>query len=155
MSLSVQFLSLLSMIGTGIVAAAFIDMIKTATSHAGRKSVIKKYAVHLEVVGWVIAGCWTFYILFLVRDGAWRIYDPFAQLSGLLLYVSFFHKPLRFLGRIVLAIVIKPLWFIVRFIGVVIKQIFRLLLSGLTLLFRPFVKLYRKYFRKLFIKRRK
>ncbi|MFD1926702.1 spore cortex biosynthesis protein YabQ [Sporosarcina siberiensis] len=155
MSLSVQFLSLLSMIGTGIVSAAFIDMIKIATSHAGRKSVIKRYAVLLEVIGWVIVGCWTFYILFLVRDGAWRIYDPFAQLSGLLLYVSFFHKPLRFLGRIILVIVIRPLWFIVRFIGLVIKRVFRLLLSGLALLFRPFVKLYHKHFRKLFIKRKK
>lgn len=155
MSLSVQFLSLLSMIGMGVVAAAFIDMIKTGTSHAGRKSIIKKYTVLLEVIGWVIAGCWTFYILFLVRDGAWRIYDPFAQLSGLLLYVSFFYKPLRFLGRIVLTIFVRPLWFIVRFIGLTVRKVFRLFLSGLALLFRPFVKLYRKHFRKLFKKRKK
>ncbi len=40
-----------------------------------------------EVIGWVVVGCWTFYILFLVRDGAWRMYDPFAQISGMLLYV--------------------------------------------------------------------
>lgn len=90
MSLSVQFLSLLAMIGTGIVAGAFMDMIGTATGHAGKKSFIRKHAVWFEGIGWVIAGCGTFFILFLVRDGAWRMYDPFAQISGLLLYASFF-----------------------------------------------------------------
>ena len=107
MSLSVQFLSLLAMIGTGIVAAAFLDMIGTGTAHAGRRSIIRRRAAFFEVIGWVVVGCWTFYILFLVRDGAWRIYDPFAQLSGMLLYVSFFHKPFRFFGRIVLVILRK------------------------------------------------
>ena len=113
MSLSVQFLSLLAMIGTGIVAGAFMDMIGTGTAYAGKKSIIRKYAVVLEVIGWIVVGCGTFYILYLVRDGAWRIYDPFAQISGMLLYASFFHKPFRFLGRILFILFVKPLWFIV------------------------------------------
>ncbi len=114
MSLSVQFLSLLAMIGTGIVAAAFIDMIGTGNAHAGRKSIIWRRAAWLEFIGWIIVGCWTFYVLFLVRDGAWRIYDPFAQLSGMLLYVSFFYKPSRFIGRLLLFVFVKPLWFLIR-----------------------------------------
>ena len=114
MSLSVQFLSLLTMIGTGIVAAAFIDMIGTGTAHAGKKSIVRRRAALFEVIGWIIAGCWTFYILYIVRDGAWRIYDPFAQISGILLYASFFHKPIRLVGRIILVLFVKPLWFIIR-----------------------------------------
>ena len=71
MSLSVQFLSLLAMIGTGIVAAAFIDMIGTGTAQAGKKVIISKACgLTFEVIGWMIVGCWTFYILYLVRDGA-------------------------------------------------------------------------------------
>ena len=66
MSLSVQFLSLLAMIGTGIVAGAFMDMIGTGTAHAGKKSIIRKHAVWLEVIGWIFVGCGTFYILYLV-----------------------------------------------------------------------------------------
>ena len=79
-----------------------MDMIGTGTAHAGKKSLIRKYAVVLEVIGWVFVGCGTFYVLFLVRDGAWRMYDPFAQISGMLLYASFFYRPFRFLGRILL-----------------------------------------------------
>ena len=55
MSLSVQFLSLLAMIGTGIVAGAFMDMIGTGTAHAGKKSIIRKRAVWLEVIGWILS----------------------------------------------------------------------------------------------------
>src|SRR5690554_3591536 len=102
MSLSVQFLSLLAMVGAGVVSAAFIDMIGTEIGNAGKKSLVRKYADFLEVSGWVLAGFWTFYILFVFRDGAWRVYDPFAQLSGILLYASYLHKPVRVIGRVVL-----------------------------------------------------
>lgn len=143
MSLSVQFLSLLAMIGTGVVAGAFMDMIGTATAHAGKKSFIRRRAAWFEVMGWIVAGCGTFYVLFLVRDGAWRMYDPFAQISGLLLYASFFYKPFRLLGRMILMVLIKPLWFIVRLIISVIRQVFRIIIKVIVFLFTPFVKLFR------------
>jgi hypothetical protein len=143
MSLSVQFLSLLAMIGTGVVAGAFMDMIGTGTAHAGKKSFIRKRSAWFELIGWSVAGCGTFYILFLVRDGAWRIYDPFAQISGLLLYASFFYKPFRLLGRIILMILIKPLWFIVRLFISVIRQVIRIIINIFLFLLTPFVKIYR------------
>ncbi|MFC5590888.1 spore cortex biosynthesis protein YabQ [Sporosarcina soli] len=143
MSLSVQFLSLLAMIGTGIVAGAFMDMIGTGTAYAGKKSFIRKYAVAIEVIGWVLVGCGTFYVLYLVRDGAWRMYDPVAQVSGLLLYASFFYRPFRLLGRIVLLLVVKPLWFLIRLIVSIVRQIIRLLMKILSVLVLPFVKLFR------------
>ncbi|WP_318617503.1 spore cortex biosynthesis protein YabQ [Sporosarcina sp. YIM B06819] len=149
MSLSVQFLSLLAMIGTGVVAGAFMDMIGTATAQAGKKTFIRRHAAWFEVIGWIVVGCWTFYILFLVRDGAWRMYDPVAQISGLLLYASFFYKPFRLLGRIVLLVVIKPLWFIVRLVITIIRQILRIIVKFVVFLFMPFVKLYRIISRRL------
>lgn len=153
MSLSVQFLSLLAMIGTGIIAGAFMDMIGTGTAHAGKKSVFRKRAVWLEVIGWILVGCWTFYILYLVRDGAWRIYDPFAQISGMLLYVTIFYKPFRLFGRILLLVFVKPLWFIARLIVSVIRYIIRFIVKVIAVLFTPFVKLYRIISRKLFKRR--
>ncbi|HJF32945.1 MAG TPA: hypothetical protein K8V56_14380 [Sporosarcina psychrophila] len=155
MSLSVQFLSLLAMIGTGIVAGAFMDMIGTGTAQAGKKSIIRKRAAWLEVIGWVLVGCWTFYILYLVRDGAWRIYDPFAQISGMLLYVTIFYKPFRLFGRILLLVFVKPLWFIARLIVSIIRYIVRFIVKVIKVLFTPFVKLYRIVSRKLFKRRAK
>ncbi|MEK5067623.1 spore cortex biosynthesis protein YabQ [Sporosarcina sp. FSL K6-1508] len=155
MSLSVQFLSLLAMIGTGIVAGAFMDMIGTGTAQAGKKSIIRKRAAWLEVIGWVLVGCWTFYILYLVRDGAWRIYDPFAQISGMLLYVTIFYKPFRLFGRILLLVFVKPLWFIARLIVSIIRYIVRFIMKVIKVLFTPFVKLYRIVSRKLFKRRAK
>ena len=155
MSLSVQFLSLLAMIGTGIVAGAFMDMIGTGTAHVGKKSFIRKHAVWFEMIGWIVVGCGTFYILFLVRDGAWRMYDPFAQISGLLLYASLFYKPFRLLGRIILMVFIRPLWFVIRLVISMIRQVFRMIIKIVVFLFAPFVKLFNIISRFFFNKRKK
>lgn len=155
MSLSLQFLSLLTMIGTGIVTAAFIDMIGTGTAHAGKKSLLRRRAAVFEIIGWILAGCWTFYILFLVRDGEWRIYDPFAQMSGILLYASFFHKPFRLFGRFLLVIFIKPLWFIISMLFSVVRYVVLLIYGIIIFLFKPLIKIFRKYYRKAFKNRKK
>lgn len=143
------------MIGTGIAAAAFIDMIGIGTDSAGKTSFIRRHSTFIEVVGWVSAGCWTFFVLYAVRDGAWRIYDPFAQLSGILLYASFFHKPIRFLGRIILRLFLKPIWFIIHVIVSVIRQFIHFLMKVVGLLFAPFITIFRKLYRKRFKKRAK
>lgn len=150
MSLSVQFLSLLSMIGTGIIAAALIDLIGTSVAHAGRRSLIKKYGVFLEVFGWILAGIWSFTILYNVRDGAWRIYDLFAQISGLLLYVSFFHYPFRFVGRVIFLIILKPIWTVFFIVFSMIKYLIVLIGKLIKIPFMPFVLIFRKFFVKHF-----
>lgn len=150
MSLSVQFLSLLAMIGTGIVAGAFIDLIGTGTASAGKKSFIRKWAAWFETLGWILVGCGTFYILFLVRDGAWRMYDPLAQISGMLLYASFFHTPFRFFGRVLLVTIVKPIWFILRLIVSIFQQLIRFIVKIVAFFLTPFVKLYNIIYRYLF-----
>lgn len=155
MNLSVQFLSLLAMIGTGIVSGAFIDMIGTGTGHARKKSFIRRNSIFFEIIGWIIAGCWAFYILYVVRDGAWRIYDPFAQMSGILLYASLFHKPFRYFGRLILVLFIKPLWFIAHFIVSIIRQLIRFIVKVIMFFLTPFLSLFRKLYRKDFKSRKK
>lgn len=150
MSLSVQFFSLLAMIGTGIVAAAFIDMIQAGILYAGKRSLIGKYGIVLEVFGWIIAGIWTFTILYTVRDGAWRIYDPFAQLSGLLLYMSFFHRPFRLIGRVILLTLLKPIIFVFHLLFLFVKNVAKGVFILLRILSTPFVLIFRKLFLKHF-----
>ena len=152
MSLSLQFLSLLAMIGTGIVTAAFIDMIGTGTASLGKKSFIRKYASVFEVFGWLVAGCWTFWVLYIIRDGAWRIYDPFAQLSGIFLYASLFHKPIRLAGRIFLTLLLKPIWFIFYLLISVFWRILYFIMKSISFFLTPVVKTFRMPFRKRFEK---
>lgn len=155
MSLSVQFFSLLAMIGTGIVAAALIDIIGTGIAHAGKRSLIRKHRILLEVVGWILVGFWTFTILYRVRDGAWKIYDPFAQLSGLYLYISIFHRPLRVLGRMILVLLLKPIWFVLRAILLMINYLFKGIIKFFKILSTPFISIFRKFLGKYFKKQSK
>lgn len=155
MSLSVQFLSLLAMIGTGIGGGAFMDLIGTGIDGTGKRSFIRKYGVFLEVIGWIIVGCASFYILFLVRDGAWRMYDPVAQICGLLLYASIFHRPFRFFGRLLNMLIIKPIVFVIVLIYKVIRQIVRMIFRVLMFLLKPFFYLYDKVYESFFKSREK
>ncbi|MHC8514814.1 spore cortex biosynthesis protein YabQ [Sporosarcina sp. ITBMC105] len=150
MSLSVQFLSLLAMIGTGIGAGAFMDLIGTGIDKVGKKSMIRKYSVLIEVIGWILIGCASFYVLFVVRDGAWRMYDPFAQVSGMLLYASIFHRPFRFFGRIVNMLIIRPIVFVILLVVRIIRALFRLVVRIVMVLATPFIYVYKKVYSSLF-----
>lgn len=154
MSLSVQFLSLLAMIGSGIIAAAAIDVIGTGISHMKQRSFMRRYRTFFEVCVWLFAGIWSFMILYYVRDGAWRIYDPLAQLSGLLLYISFFYRPFRILGRLILYIVIKPIWFVFYTIFIMIKALLTFIYRLFILLLSPFILIFSKFSGERFKKKR-
>lgn len=145
MTLSVQFFSLLAMIGTGIGAGVIMDMVGTAIAACDKTSVIRRRSVWLEAISWLLIGAGAFYVLILVRDGAWRMYDPVAQVSGMLLYASVFHVPFRFVGRLILAIVIRPVLFIIRLIISVVRQIIRLLANIALFFLRPLIRLQRRY----------
>lgn len=147
MSLSIQFVSLLAMIGSGIIAGAFMDMLGAGISAAKKTSVIRKRAIWLEGLGWLLAGCFAFAVLFVFREGAWRMYDPLAQLSGLLLYAAFFHKPIRLLGRVLVILVVRPIRLLVRLVWLGLRFIIRLLFAILLFLLRPFRFIYFRLFR--------
>lgn len=136
MSLSIQFFSLLVMIGTGIIAGAVIDHLQMLNiAHQTKRSTRFLYS-SIEVMGWIVTGCWAFYMLYIVREGAWRIYDPLAQLSGLFLYVTIFYKPIRLLGRLIHFMFIKPIFICIRIGWAVIKLLF-------TIVFYPFFFIYK------------
>ncbi|KXH86818.1 hypothetical protein AU377_13950 [Sporosarcina sp. HYO08] len=142
------------MIGTGVVAGAMMDMIGTGIAYSGKKSIIRRYAISIETIGWVVVGCATFYVLYLVRDGAWRMYDPFAQICGMLLYINLFYRPFRFIGRTINLILIKPLLWILFSIFAVIRQMIRIVLKILYFLLRPFIKLFGSKIKNTFKKKK-
>nr|WP_317945874.1 spore cortex biosynthesis protein YabQ [Sporosarcina saromensis] len=138
------------MIGTGIGAGAIMDLIGTGIDKVGKKSMIRKYSVLIEVIGWILIGCASFYVLFVVRDGAWRMYDPFAQVSGMLLYASIFHRPFRFFGRIVNMLIIRPIVFVILLVVRIIRALFRLVVRIVMVLATPFIYVYKKVYSSLF-----
>lgn len=141
MSLSVQFFSLLAMIGTGIFAGVVMDLFGTVVAACDKRSFIRKRAFWLECIIWIIVGVASFLVLVGVRDGAWRMYDPVAQISGLLLYAAIFHYPARMIGRLLLLVVLRPIWLIIRLVCLSIHYIFRVIVSILSLITSPFTRL--------------
>lgn len=136
MSLSIQFFSLLVMIGTGIVAGAVIDHFQMLSiAHHTKRSTRLLYS-SIEVMAWMMIGSWAFYVLYLVREGEWRMYDPLAQLTGLLLYMSIFYKPIRFLGRVLYIVLIKPLLFGLWLIRKVVTFLFTIIMLPVVFIYK-------------------
>lgn len=144
MTLSLQFYSLLLMVLSGIVIGAIIEGARFVMNSFPKRTFVFKYSAALEIVVWIILGLGTFYILFNVRDGIWRIYDPLAQIVGILLYEQLFQPIFRLAGRIFLRIVIQPIWFLIRIFVTIINKIFRLMGFILVTIVRPFHFIYKK-----------
>ncbi|WP_213424290.1 spore cortex biosynthesis protein YabQ [Bhargavaea massiliensis] len=137
MIVSHQLLSLLAMVGTGILAAAAIDMIRTAGGGT-------RAGTAIELMAWPLLGLFAFSVLFAVRSGEWRLYDLLAQLAGVLLYESALHRPFRFAGRLITVLVIRPVLLLIgviwRIAAFIVGIPVRLILFLVRLLLRPFQK---------------
>lgn len=144
MTLSLQFFSLLLMVFSGILVGAIIEGARFVTGSFPRRSYVYKYRIVLEIFIWITLGLSSFYILFEVRDGVWRIYDPLAQIVGILLYDQIFQPVFRLMGRIFLRLIIQPIWWIIRFIWMVVNKIVHLIWTLISFIFKPFHFLFQK-----------
>lgn len=144
MTLSLQFFSLLLMVFSGILVGAIIEGTRFVTGSFPRRTLVYKYRVVLEIFTWLVLGFVSFYILFEVRDGVWRIYDPLAQIVGILLYDQLFQPGFRLLGRIFLRLIVQPIWWIIHFIWLVITKIIHLIWLLISFFFKPFHFLFQK-----------
>ncbi|GGA48490.1 spore cortex biosynthesis protein YabQ [Psychrobacillus lasiicapitis] len=144
MTLSLQFFSLLLMVLSGVVVGAIIEGTRFVMNSFPKRTFVFKYSTALEIIIWILLGLGTFYILFQVRDGIWRIYDPLAQIVGILLYEQLFQPIFRFMGRVFLRMIIQPIWFIIRIIVTIIRKILRLIALILLTIVRPFRFIYKK-----------
>lgn len=141
--MSVQLISTAVMFLAGIMVGAVIDCIRYIISMLPKKSVVYKISFLIELVCWLTLGMITFYFLFMLKGGEWRLVDPLAQIAGIIAYDLFFQPIFRFIGRVFTALIIKPVLFIVTFVFLIVRKVIYVIFRILNFIFRPITKFYK------------
>ncbi|WP_369333525.1 spore cortex biosynthesis protein YabQ [Lysinibacillus antri] len=159
MTINEQVVSILIMTVSGLLIGATVDGTRYLLSTLSPGSFLRKMGYGIELVVWVLLGALTFYILFLVKGGEWRLVDPLAQILGIFLYESIFQPVFRFVGRVFIILIIRPIVAIIKFIIFLITSVIRLILRIITIILIPFYKIYiiikKKYLIKIYSKLRR
>lgn len=129
MTVSTQFLHLAVLVISGLVVAAIIDCVRVIRLEAPHQSRIRQLTGPLELVMWFILGVGTYLLLFVLNKGDWRAIDPLAQILGILLYQTIFQRPIRFLGRVIRLLVLKPIWLLIMVIVGIIRWFINIVIS--------------------------
>ncbi len=145
MTISEQFLSIASLIISGVIGAACIDLVRTLSYYAPPKSLRRKGYIIFELSTWMLLGIGTFLLLMIVRDGEWHFVDFLSQLLGFCLYQLFLQRLFRFAGRVFDRLVIQPIWFIFRLIVSIIRQIIRLIMAIYKIFTLPLLFIVKKF----------
>lgn len=138
MTLSIQFMTILSMIAGGVYLGAALDTYRRF-AHRIRK---KKWLIYsAEILFWVGQTVILFYLLFKVNNGELRVYVYIACLLGFSMYQALFkrsfHKVLdlfiriscaigRFLRRLFQTVIFRPIAGLVQIAIVCILSIIQL-----------------------------
>lgn len=141
MTLTIQFYTLLAMIGMGSLFGAALD----TYNHFLKRSERKRWIVFLhDFLFWIIQGLLIFYVLFLVNEGELRLYLFLALLCGFSAYQALFKglylrflaflivlvvKLFRFMTELVRLIVIEPIKWIIMSIFAIVLGISKLVLA--------------------------
>ena len=144
MTISYQFLSLLAMIASGVATGFLVESFRDSCQALRPRAFLRRYQGFFEILLWLGLGLASFYLLFYLRDGAWRIYDPCAQIVGIILYELWFRKPLLVVRRVFMKLIIRPIWWIIRLVLSLFSYIFRVLKRICMVLIWPFIILYKK-----------
>ena len=142
MIVSEQFVQLLVMVLSGIAVGFIIDSVRLIVFSTSKRSSLRRWMMVFELLTWILLGGLTYYLLFWLKDGAWRAYDPLAQIAGIFLYQTFFQTFLRFIAKVLVNIIWRPFWFVVQLIIAIIRQILQILMNIGAFILRPFVKIY-------------
>lgn len=147
--MSAQLVSIITMFMSGIAVGMIIDCTRTIL-HQGPLPIIRKLALFIEWFIWIFLAIATFYLLFLIKGGQWRFVDPLAQVAGIISYELFFQKIARFIGRVIVLLFIKPLYYVGHAFVTIIRKIIKLFLAFVILLTNPIIKIFKKYLLKTF-----
>ncbi|MFD1849252.1 spore cortex biosynthesis protein YabQ [Oceanobacillus bengalensis] len=153
MTLSVQFLTMITMVLSGLYLGVVLETFRRFTIYWKRKIVLTYF---LEVCFWLTQTLIIFYVLYRINAGEIRFYVILACLLGFSIYQVFaakLYKALleqiiriiaaiyRFCERLVQVLIITPVIWIVMALVTLLLGIFRLLskvlLFTLKLLFAP------------------
>lgn len=162
MTLSVQFYTLLVMIGMGSYFGAALDTYNRFLKRSKRKS----WIVFInDFLFWVVQGLFIFYVLFLVNEGELRFYSFLALLCGFSAYqalikglftkcleavIHFIIVTLGFIKKSIQTLIFHPIkWLaagiifllisLAKGIYLVIKSILKMIHSVIKIVLRPFV----------------
>ncbi|MDP1421121.1 spore cortex biosynthesis protein YabQ [Peribacillus simplex] len=103
MTLTIQFYTLLAMIGMGSGFGAALDTYSRFLNRSERKRWI--VFIH-DFLFWIIQGLLIFYVLFLVNEGEFRLYLFLALLCGFSAYQALFKGfYLRFLEFLIILVI--------------------------------------------------
>nr|WP_223556264.1 MULTISPECIES: spore cortex biosynthesis protein YabQ [Lysinibacillus] len=130
------------MVLSGIAVGFIIDSVRLIVFSTPKRSSLRRWMMVFELLTWILLGGLTYYLLFWLKDGAWRAYDPLAQIAGIFLYQTFFQTFLRFIAKVLVNIIWRPFWFVVQLIIAIIRQILQILMNIGAFILRPFVKIY-------------
>ncbi|MGE7907822.1 spore cortex biosynthesis protein YabQ [Peribacillus sp. NPDC094092] len=109
MTLTIQFYTLLAMIGMGSGFGAALDTYSRFLNRSERK----RWVVFIhDFLFWIIQGLLIFYVLFLVNEGEFRLYLFLALLCGFSAYQALFKGFYQRLLEFLIILVIKLARFI-------------------------------------------
>jgi hypothetical protein len=146
MTISYQFLSLLAMIASGVATGFLVESFRDITNSLSPKSFLRKYRFFFEIIVWTILGCASYLLLFYLRDGNWRIYDPLAQVAGIGCYGLWFRTPLLAGRRVFMHLIVQPIWWIIFHIYLVIRYLFVLIFKIVMIIIWPLIKIIKKMY---------
>lgn len=144
MTISYQFLSLLAMIISGVATGFLVESFRDGCQALRPRAFLRRYQGFFEILLWFTLGIASFYFLFYLKDGSWRIYDPIAQIVGIICYELWFRTPLLIGRRVFMKLIVQPIWWILHFLVTIIRQVVRILLKIVKGLLWPFLKIIKK-----------
>ena len=148
MTINEQVVSILIMALSGLLVGAIVDCTRFLLGALSQKSILRRMGYGVELIVWALLGALTFYILFTIKGGEWRVVDPLAQILGIFLYETIFQPYFRFVGRVFIFLIIKPIIAIIKFIKFVIVGTIKLVIRIILILLLPFSMIYTKLLKK-------
>jgi len=144
MTISYQFLSLLAMIASGVAAGFLVESFRDSCQALRPGALLRRYQGLFEILLWLGLGVASFYLLFYLRDGSWRIYDPLAQIVGIIIYELWFRQPMLIGRRVFMRLVVQPIWWILHLAVTIIRGVVRALVKIIMVIIWPFLKIIKK-----------
>lgn len=142
MTLSVQFMTMLAMIGMGLLFGISLDTYQYFLKRPVRKRIIVFFH---DLLFWIFQALLLFYVLFLVNQGEVRIYIILALFLGFAIYQALLKATYLRLLKLVISISIRFYHLIVKLlINIVykpIKSLIFLLISIVVFLYKGLMAL--------------
>lgn len=159
MTLSTQFITMLTMVGMGVFFGISLDTYQYFLKRTERKRLVVFFH---DLLFWFFQALLIFYVLFLVNQGEVRVYLILALLLGFTIYKSLFQslylrllkilistivQTANFIAKLVIQVIYKP----IRMLLLFIVSILIFLLKGLKTLVRFVLRVLRFIIKSVFL----